>query len=60
MIEGGDLDINFILTDPQGSALLMQPHSSEGLHGIDIKTTGEYEVCLDNSFSRMTGKDWGG
>lgn len=58
MIEGGDLDINFIVTGPQDTAVVMQPHSKEGLHGIDIKITGEYEICLDNTFSRMTG-NWG-
>lgn len=56
VIEGGDLDINFIVTGPQDTAVVMQPHSKEGLHGIDIKITGEYEICLDNTFSRMTDK----
>lgn len=55
VIQGGDLDINFIVTGPQDNAVVMQPHSSDGLHGIDVKITGEYEICLDNSFSRMTG-----
>ena len=53
--QGGDLDINFVVTGPGENALVMEPHSSEGLHGLDIKTTGEYEICLDNTFSRMTG-----
>lgn len=56
VIEGGDLDINFIVTGPEDTAVVMQPHSSDGLHGIDVKMTGEYEVCLDNTFSRMTDK----
>ena len=49
------MDINFIVTGPDDNALVMEPHRSEGLHGLDIKTTGEYEMCLDNTFSRMTG-----
>lgn len=28
----------------------------DGLHGLDVRKTGEYEICLDNSFSRMTGE----
>ena len=28
----------------------------DGLHGLDVKQTGEYEICVDNSFSRMTGE----
>lgn len=55
VIEGGDLDINFMVTDPNKKSMVMEPHSMDGLHGIDIKITGEYEICLDNSFSRMTG-----
>ena len=27
----------------------------DGLHGLDVKKTGEYEICLDNSFSTMSG-----
>ncbi|XP_064385016.1 transmembrane emp24 domain-containing protein 1-like [Halichondria panicea] len=56
VIEGGDLDINFMVTDPNKKSMVMEPHSMDGLHGIDIKITGEYEICLDNSFSRMTDK----
>ena len=55
MVEGGALDINFILTDPNENALVMEPRSGDGLHGVDVKITGEYEICLDNTFSRMTG-----
>ncbi len=55
VIEGGDLDINFIVTGPGGKSIVKEPHSMDGLHGIDITVTGEYEICLDNSFSRMTG-----
>lgn len=50
------MDINFIVTGPEDTAVVMQPHSMDGLHGIDIKKTGEYEICLDNSFSRMVGE----
>jgi len=55
VIEGGDLDINFVVNGPGHAALVMDASSSDGLHAIDIKTTGEHEICLDNSFSRFTG-----
>ncbi len=55
MISGGDLDINFVVTGPSGKQMVMEPHSMDGLHGLDVKVTGEYEICLDNTFSRMTG-----
>lgn len=57
VIEGGDLDINFVVSDPDKVAMVMEPRSSDGLHGLDIKKTGEYEICLDNSFSSFTGED---
>lgn len=55
MIEGGDLDINFVVSNPERHPLVMEPHSMDGLHGLDVKSTGEYEICLDNTFSRFTG-----
>ena len=55
MIEGGDLDINFVVTDPDRVPIVMEPHSMDGLHGLDVKKTGEYEICVDNTFSRLTG-----
>ena len=50
------MDINFGVTDPSGKPMVTEPRSMDGLHGLDIKQTGEYEICLDNTFSRMTGK----
>lgn len=50
------MDINFVVNDPSGKAMVMEPHSMDGLHGLDVKQTGEYEICLDNMFSRMTGE----
>ena len=50
------MDINFVVSDPDRVALVMEPRSMDGLHAIDIKKTGEYEICLDNSFSSFTGK----
>ena len=56
VIEGGDLDVNFIVSDPDRHPIVMEPHSMDGLHGLDVKKTGEYEICMDNTFSRMTGE----
>lgn len=55
VIEGGDLDVNFFVNGPNQASLVMDPSSTDGLHAIDIKTTGEHEICLDNSYSRFTG-----
>lgn len=56
VIEGGDLDINFVVSDPDKVPIVMEPRSMDGLHGLDIKKTGEYEICLDNTFSSFTGE----
>jgi protein ERP2 len=56
VIEGGDLDVNFVVSDPDRVAMVMEPRSMDGLHGLEVKKTGEYEICLDNSFSSFTGK----
>lgn len=55
MIDGGNLDINFVVSDPDRHPVVMEPRSMDGLHGLDVKKTGEYEICLDNSFSTMSG-----
>ena len=57
MIEGGDLDVNFVVSDPMRNPMVMEPRSMDGLHSLDIRHTGEYEICLDNSFSRLTGNE---
>ena len=48
--------MNFIVSDPDQKAVIMEPHSMDGLHAIDIKKTGEYEMCIDNSFSTITSE----
>lgn len=44
------MDITFLVNGPQRMPLALEPHHREGLHAIEIKETGEYEICLDNSF----------
>ncbi len=55
MTQGGDLDIDFLIIDPNGSPLITEYRRRDGLHGLDVKTSGEFEICLDNSFSHLTG-----
>ena len=44
-----------MVSDPDRHPVVMEPRSMDGLHGLDVKKTGEYEICLDNSFSTMSG-----
>ena len=56
MTQGGDLDINFEVNDPNGKPLVAEVRRKDGLHGIDVKVTGDFEICMDNTFSHLTGK----
>ncbi|XP_064634670.1 transmembrane emp24 domain-containing protein 1-like [Lineus longissimus] len=56
VIEGGDLDVNFILQSPSGSVLLSELKKSDNVHKITAKESGDYQICFDNSFSRFTRK----
>lgn len=56
MISGGELDINFFITGPDGSIITSDDRKMDSLHSVDVKATGEYTVCLDNSFSHLTEK----
>ena len=56
VIEGGGLDINFKLLDPDSKVIYSDFRSMDGLHSFDIKHTGEYAMCFDNTFSRLSHK----
>ena len=56
VIEGGELDINFKLLDPDSKVIYSDFRSMDGLHSFDIKHTGEYAMCFDNTFSRLSHK----
>ncbi|XP_072025926.1 transmembrane emp24 domain-containing protein 1-like isoform X2 [Amphiura filiformis] len=56
VIEGGDMDINFILRTPSNRAMATEARKQEGIYTYDTKETGEYLFCFDNSFSRMSEK----
>lgn len=56
VLEGGDLDINFILRSPTNKALATDARKEDAIHTFELKETGEYLFCFDNSFSRMARK----
>ncbi|XP_038053096.1 transmembrane emp24 domain-containing protein 5-like [Patiria miniata] len=56
VIEGGDMDINFILRSPTNKALATEARKQEGIYTFGTHETGDYLFCFDNSFSRMTEK----
>ncbi|XP_044734919.1 transmembrane emp24 domain-containing protein 5 [Chrysoperla carnea] len=58
VIDGGhgDLDINFQLAEPSGRIIYADFKKSDNVHRADIKTTGDYKFCFDNTFSRYNSK----
>lgn len=58
VIDGGhgDLDITFHLVDPTGRILVADFKKSENNHRADVKMSGDYKFCFDNSFSSYNSK----
>lgn len=48
--------MNFFVTGPNGESLVTEDRKLDSLHSIDVKQTGEYTICLDNSFSHVSEK----
>jgi len=71
VLDGGDLDLDFMLFAPSGRLIVDEKRSEEGLHEVASAEEGDYQVittiittdtyiifkiCFDNIFSRMTAK----
>ncbi|KAI6047101.1 COPII-coated vesicle protein [Pisolithus marmoratus] len=54
--EGGHLDIDFWLTDPEGDVLAKQIRQSTGSTSITAEKDGRYEYCFSNQMSTMADK----
>ncbi|XP_076450710.1 transmembrane emp24 domain-containing protein 1-like [Babylonia areolata] len=56
VIDGGDLDIDFVVSAPDGEILIEEHRRTENTGTIHTTMTGEYKFCFGNSFSRMASK----
>ncbi|KAL5007743.1 hypothetical protein ScPMuIL_016549 [Solemya velum] len=56
VIEGGELDINFMMQGPRGVILASEKRQTEGVHSYTQQPPGDYKFCFDNTFSRMSSK----
>ncbi|KAK6747962.1 hypothetical protein RB195_000895 [Necator americanus] len=55
VVDGGDLNINFMLL--MGANVLLQENmKTDGSHRLDLQSSGDYQVCFDNSFSFQSRK----
>lgn len=55
VLKGGELDVNFMVANPQGVYIVID-RKSDGWWPLEIEETGEYGICLDNSFSKLFSK----
>ncbi|XP_058862963.1 transmembrane emp24 domain-containing protein 1-like [Acipenser ruthenus] len=56
VIAGAGMDVDFTISHPEGFRLVSDFRKSDGIHTIETMADGDYEICFDNSFSRMSEK----
>ncbi|KAG9508730.1 Transmembrane emp24 domain-containing protein 2, partial [Fragariocoptes setiger] len=56
VIDGGFLDIDIHIRDPEGRILHQEERASSGKYTIEATTTGAYDYCFSNKMSTMTPK----
>ncbi|XP_074553306.1 transmembrane emp24 domain-containing protein 1a [Halichoeres trimaculatus] len=56
VIAGSGLDVGFSLISPSGYKLASDFRRSDGLHMVHLTEEGDYRLCFDNSFSKLSKK----
>ncbi|CAN9505615.1 unnamed protein product [Ophioblennius macclurei] len=56
VIAGSGLDVGFTLISPSGHPLVSDFRKSDGIHMVDPAEDGDYRLCFDNSFSKLSEK----
>lgn len=56
VIAGSGLDVGFTLVSPGGFRLVSDFRRSDGIHTVDATEDGDYRLCFDNSFSKLSEK----
>ncbi|KAF6727775.1 Transmembrane emp24 domain-containing protein 1 [Oryzias melastigma] len=56
VIAGSGLDVGFVLVSPSGHRLISDFRNSHGIHTVDPAEDGDYRLCFDNSFSKLSEK----
>ncbi|KAF8791102.1 Transmembrane emp24 domain-containing protein like [Argiope bruennichi] len=51
-----DLKITFYVRSPDNKVVVKDVKKSNGIKTYEIKKAGDYEMCLDNSFSQLSSK----
>lgn len=56
VIEGGFLDIDVSIFDPDGNMIHQEPKASSGKYTIEANRDGQYKYCFSNKMSTVTPK----
>lgn len=56
VIAGSSLAVGFVLISPSGYQLVSDHRSSDGIHTVEPTEDGDYRLCFDNSFSKLSEK----
>uniref|UniRef100_A0A672ZG08 Transmembrane emp24 domain-containing protein 1-like n=2 Tax=Sphaeramia orbicularis TaxID=375764 RepID=A0A672ZG08_9TELE len=56
VLAGSGLDVGFVLISPNGHRLVSDFRRSDGIHMLDSTEDGDYRLCFDNSFSKLSEK----
>lgn len=56
VIAGSGLDVGFALISPSGHRLVSDFRRSDAIHMVDPTEDGDYRLCFDNSFSKLSEK----
>ncbi|KAJ8373211.1 hypothetical protein AAFF_G00270440 [Aldrovandia affinis] len=56
VIGGAGMDVDFTIFSPQGHQLSSDFRRSDGIHTVEPTEDGDYRICFDNSFSRVSEK----
>ncbi|KAK5884868.1 hypothetical protein CesoFtcFv8_018642 [Champsocephalus esox] len=56
VIAGSGLVVGFALISPTGYRLVSDFRRSDGIHMVDSTEDGDYRLCFDNSFSKLSEK----
>lgn len=56
VIEGGFLDIDMSIYDPDGNMIHQEPKASSGKYTIEANKDGPYKYCFSNKMSTVTPK----
>ncbi|KAJ8345338.1 hypothetical protein SKAU_G00295310 [Synaphobranchus kaupii] len=56
VIAGAGMDVDFTIFSPHGVQLSSDFRRSDGIHTVESTEKGDYKICFDNSFSRVSEK----